>query len=183
MKDPYVMTWKGAFLLSLTSFIIAFPCFLVYEVIWGDMVKDILIPSFYLEAYTRIDIALFLGFLIVLAVCIVVNLILYRQYSFSSKLRANLYATLITILLLYAISFAFMFYLFPDTSIFLILIMFPYYLVYFSVYVLQTPILFWFLAMIIYHVSLVVLYKLILVKKIPIYKIKNSDGVYQSRVI
>jgi len=176
------MSWKGAILLSLTSFIIAFPCFLVYEVIWGDLIAGLgdLLSS--IDTFTRIDIILFLGFLIVLGVSIGVNLALYRQYSFMSKLRSNVYAIGITILLLYFISFAFMFYLFPDTSIFLILVMFPFYLVYFSVYVLQTPIFFWFIAMIIYHVSLVFLYKTILVRKRLTIK-NNNDTMYVSRVM
>lgn len=183
MNNSYGLSWKGAVLLSLVSFIIVFPCFLVYEVIWGDLIRGILDPALQVSVYTKIDIALFIGFLFALLICACVNLVLYRQYTFLSKLRANMYALIMTIVILYFISFFSMFYLFPDASIFYIIVLFPYYLVYFTVYVLQTPILFWLLAMIIYHVSLILFYKFLLVRKTSSFQIKKNQQVYQTRIL
>lgn len=174
-------------LISFISFIVAFPGFLVYEVIWGDTLKDMLDPNALGHPYSLINLILYIGLFAVFGVSIMVNLFIYRSYTFKSKLVANLIAFIITVVVLFTISFMYMFVLFPSLRIYHILGLFPYYFFYFSVYVLPNPVSFWYIAIIIYHCCLILTIRMFYLQDIFILrKSRNKNKkrmVYKSQVI
>lgn len=179
--------WKGAILISIISFMIAFPGFLLYEVIWGDILKDMLDPGAKEHPYSLINLILHIGLFAVFGISLLVNLFIYREFTFKSKVVANFLTLVITIVLLFLISFSFMFALFPSLKTVQILGIWPLYFTYFSVYVLPSPIYFWILAIIIYHILLIIFNRMFLTRNIYYFKKskpkKKTKVIYKSRVI
>jgi len=181
------ISWKGAILISVTSFMIAFPGFLLYEVIWGDILKDILDPSAKEHPYSLINVILHIGLFAVFGISLLVNLFIYRDFTFKSKVVANLLALVLTIVILFLISFSFMFALFPSLKTTQVLGIWPLYFTYFSIYVLPNPIWFWIIAIMIYHIILILFNRMFLTRDIYYFKKSKSNRkekvVYKSRVI
>ena len=156
----------GSILLSLISGLLTFLAFLVYQVIFGDLLHEFLAPFlFQIMYYTIINFILFIGLLVILGLVIFINLFIYRNYTLKSKITANLFAFIITIVSLFLISFISMYAIFPDLSTLQILGLFVYYFVFYSVYVLPSPVFFWYFALIIYVLCLIFLYKMFLIPK------------------
>ena len=181
------ISWGGALLLSLISGLLTFIAFLVYQVIFGDILHDALLPFFFqVIYYTIINFVLIIGLLIMMGLIILINLFIYRGYTFKSKITANLLAFAVTIVSLFIIGFVSMYFIFPDLTTLQIFGLFAYYFVFYSVYVLPSPVYFWYLALIIDVCCLVILYKMFLIPKNKIFKQlkkKKKTPVYKSRVI
>ena len=183
------ISWGGALLLSLISGLITFIGFLLYQTIFGDILHEVLLPFFFqVIYYTIINFVLIIGLFVMMGLIIFINLFIYRSYTLKSKITANLFAFVITIVLLFLIGFVSMYVIFPELSTLQILGLFVYYFVYFSVYFLPSPVYFWYLSLIIYVCCLVFLYKMFLIpKNKAIHKIKKkkkkNSHVYKSRVV
>ena len=179
-------TWKEVFLMAIISFCITFFSFLIYEVIWGDILKDFLVDMTETHPYSIINLILFIGLFIALGINIIVNLFIFRGYTLASRLVANLLAIIVTIVILFFISFILIFFIFPTLTYFQILGLFPIYFVYFSLYILPSPVWFWIITIIIYHLALLFLAKMFYIKKtVKSYSQKRhkKQSIYKSKVI
>lgn len=182
MRSKTSLEWGHLAVLSLISLCVSFFGFLIYEVIWGDILKDYLEEITDLHPYSIINLILTIGLLFGLGVCTLVNIFIIRSYTLDSRLTANLLTLAATIVIIFVLSFAGMFFLFPNLSAISILGLFPLYFTYFSLYILPTPAWFWILTLIIYHILLILFAKQFYIKKM-LKKKKKKGPVYKSRVL
>lgn len=187
--------WKNAVALSLVSGLISFMVFLLTQIIWGDILKDALQEGFSDQVYTIVNIILLIGLTLIFAISFVVNIFIFREYSKFSKFNANLFSFIISLIFLFFIAWIYVvielsdFYLslsFPEK-----ILAFPFYFAYYSVYVLPSPVLLWYLGLIIYHIVLIFMTRIFFVKKRNIIssksnkksKIKERELLYKRRII
>lgn len=162
--------WKAAALISGMSAIFSLIVFILSEIVWGDVLKDSLRTGYQNYHYSTINFVLVLGLLIVFGVSFLTNILIYRNFTISSKLIANSLALVITIILLFFISWNSTILLFADQyqnisfleKMSMIFIFFAY----FGVYVLPNPVWFWIIGLIVYHVILIVFIRIFFTRKI-----------------
>ena len=171
------LEWKQAFGLITISLVVSFIAFLMSEIIWGDLLKSSLSSDYKRHQYSNINLILILGLGFIFLNSIIVNLSIFREYTEKSKVKCNLIAFLLTFVILYAISSVSIIIIFAKQYAGLNIIQKMriswLFFSYFSVYVLPTPILFWIMALVIFHVILLFLIKAFLVRKIS-FKIKSN---------
>lgn len=180
--------WKQAILISGVSAIVSLILFILTEIIWGDILKEILISGYKQHFYSNINYTLVLGLLIVFGVSLLTNIFIYHNFTLTSRVIANLLALAITIILLFFISWVSVIALFADQyqniSFWEKIRMFFIFFAYFGTYVLPNPVWFWIFGLIIYHIALIVFIKLFFTKKLKLRKnpkrIKHTE-VYSNK--
>ena len=180
--------WKLAILISGVSAIISLILFILTEIIWGDVLKDLLRSGYETNYYSTINFILILGLLIIFGVSFLTNIIIYRKFTKASKIIANSLTFVITLIILFFIAWISVIVLFADQyqniSILQKFSMIFIYFAYFGVYVLPNPVWFWILGLIIYHIVLIVFIRLFFIKKHNIRAYRKSSqfkGVYSNK--
>jgi len=181
--------WRNAIVLSGLSATVSLILFLMSEIIWGDIISETFSTGYQENFYSLINFVLVLGLLFTCGISFLVNVFIYREYTITSKILANLFTLALTIIIIYFIAFICVISLLAEEyamlSIAQKLQLSFIFFAYFGVYVLPSPVWFWVLGLIIYHVILVFLIKLSYVKKRvrkknklahlkPVYSNKNS---------
>lgn len=163
------LEWKLAFMFVVISFIISLITFLLSEIIWGDVLKSILSDSYKKHEYTNINIIIIVGLGFIFGISMITNIVIFREYTAKSKVMINLYALIFTILILFfiaSISVMIIFaHLYAGLALYEKLMISWLFFAYFSVYILPSPIIFWIIGLIIYHVILLILMRYLLVRK------------------
>lgn len=171
---------KEIFVLVVISLIISVIVFMLTEVIWGDLFRTYLRSSYKQHLYTNINLILITGLGIMFGVSIIVNLLIFRDYTVESKFKVNLLAFIITFLILYAISSISIIIIYAEQysglSVVQKMSISWLFLAYYSVYILPTPVMFWFLGLIIFHGVLFILMRFLLVKNMRIKFTKNTKN-------
>ena len=179
--------WKLAFLISGVSAIISLILFILTEIIWGDVLKDVLISGYEQNYYSNINLILILGLLIIFGVSFLTNVIIYRKFTKTSKIIANALTLVITLILMFFIAWISVILLFADQyqniSIWQKFSMMFIFFAYFGIYVLSNPVWFWILGLIIYHIILIILIRLFFIKKRGIRRNKRvqSKEMYSNK--
>lgn len=179
--------WKLAVLISGVSAIVSLILFILTEVIWGDVLKDILSTGYETNHYSTINFILILGLLIIFGVSFLTNIIIYRKFTKASKIIANCLTFVITLIVLFFIAWISVVLLFADQyqsiSIWQKIGMMFIFFAYFGIYVLSSPVWFWILGLIIYHIILIILIRLFFVKKhkLRIYSKSKFTEVYSNK--
>lgn len=163
------ISWGYAVLISLFSALIGYFIFLFIEVPYGDTLKDILDQEYQSEQYLNINIIIFSGLLIILAVSILLNLIFMRSYKLGPRLLSNLITLGLTLVILFALSGISIITQYRESYSQLDLVTqirasLNFYAFY-SIYLLPNPTWFWTIALFIYHGILIIFIKLFYVRK------------------
>lgn len=181
------ITWKKSILISGVGLIISFILFLLVQIIWGDVLKDLFEGGNKLTSYTTINIIVYAGIFSILGISLLVSLIMFQELDFYTKLVANLLTIVITVIILFIISGIGMIVLFSNQSTIQILFYILFWFALFSAYMLPNPVVFWYLAIIIYFSVLVFMNKLFVIQKFNLKKLKKKrkkqKPFYQSKVI
>jgi len=154
--------------------IVAFIVFLMTQVIWGEMLREALIPRGLTpqEAYIVIGGILWIGLAFLFGASLISGLfIFHKQYYKKPIMMAALLAWVVALILLVIISYLGMAILYKGLWSRLTIVeelqLIGYYYIFFSVYVLGNPVIFWYIALGIYHVALIIFIKLIYKKRTP----------------
>lgn len=161
--------WKLAILISGISGMVSLILFILTEIIWGDVLKDLLISGYEANFYSIINLILTLGLLIVFGVSFLTNIIIYRKFTKASKIIANSLTLVITLIVLFFIAWISVILLFAEQyqniSIWQKFSMMFIFFAYFGTYVLPNPVWFWIVGLIIYHIILIIFIRLFFTKK------------------
>ena len=144
--------------------------FLFIEVPLGDTLKDTLDAQYQLEQYFNINLIVFLGLFVIFGISIFLNIIFLRQYALGPKIVSNLSVSILTLVLLYAISGISIITTYSNEYSQLnlaaqIRASVNFYSFY-SIYILPNPTWFWVIALVIFHSILIIYIKIFYVKKI-----------------
>jgi len=163
------ISWVHASAMSLIAAIVSFFVFLLTQVIFGDVLSGILITDYESLKYININLILLTGLTFMLVVSFLLNTALFKEYSPISKLKVNIYALILTFIILFFTSWMAIVISYPELYFNLMASeqarLSLYFFTIFSIYVLPSPVYFWQVALVIYHAFLIVFMKLFLEKK------------------
>jgi len=168
------ISWKGSILYSIIIGLLGFFALQFYQVIFGDLINK-LISDATTEAYTVITYILLLGLLITIVLMVLLSMFLMKKYK--GIITSSVITMAITLIILFFVSFYYMFGLFPDLTILEILSLISMYYTLFSVYILESPVYFWYIFIVIYSIVLIFTNKLIFIKKIRTHS--NNQQIYR----
>lgn len=158
MQDK--ISWSYATILSLISGGASFFIFFFVEIIRGDILKDTLDSGYQLEQYFNINIIIWTGILAVFGISLLINIVALQKYALGPKIASNIGAMIYTFIVLFMISSLSVIIVYSKeysqldlgTQISLSVQFFSL----FSIYILPYPTLFWFIALFIYHIILII---------------------------
>lgn len=163
------ISWIQATTMSVIAWSLSFFSFLLIQVIFGDILSEILIKEYESMKYFNINFILYLGLFFMLIISFSSNWLLFREYSANSKLIINIFTLFITIIILFFISWLSIVIRYPELYFNLSILekmqLSLYFFALFSIYILPNPVLFWQVALIIYHLILIIFLKFFLMKK------------------
>jgi len=163
------LSWSQATILSLLSGLVSFFIFLFSEVIFGDMLKDVLDATYQAEMYFNINVILYLGLGFVFLSCLLVNLLTLRKYTLGSRTISNAFVLMYTVVILFFISWGSIVVeyssLYQNLTVINQINLAPHFYGLFSIYILPNPVYFWIFGFIIYHFILIFFIKLCFVRK------------------
>ena len=172
------ISWLQAIILSIISLTEGFFLFLFLQVIWGDVLKDMLTENYQSGIYFNINLIIIIGVIFVFVISILTNLFIFRDYTLQSKLISNIFALIITFIGLFFLSWIciVLFYpeLYSDLSIMEKLRLSSYFFAIFAIYLLPSPVLFWQLGLLIYHLTLIIFIRFFFKKKHNKFGLKNN---------
>lgn len=173
-RKPTRATWKESISISLVCMIVAFILFLMTQIIWGEVLKDALAGHrtgiSAQEAYGIIGGVLWIGIGAILGASILTGLLLFhKQYKKQPILVAATLSLVLTLMIMLIISYISMVLMYPslwaNLSIAEEIRLIGLYYVFFSIYVLGNPVLFWYITLFIFHTVLIVFIKITYKKK------------------
>jgi len=163
------LTWGHAISIGTISGLGTYFLFLFLEIIWGDMLKDVLISGMEQAEYFNINLILLIGLAFVFFISFLTNILILGNYTLGSRLLSNFFAIIYTIIILFFISWLSIIIIYKEQYSQLDLIsqinLSTHFYCIFAVYVLSDPTMFWIIAIMIYHVIFIILIKLFLIKK------------------
>ncbi len=172
------ISWFQAAIFSVISFIPSFFLFFLLEVIWGDIFKDTLSYENYKGRYFNLNLILITGLMFVFAISLLTNIFLFREHSYQSKLTANILTLILTIIILFFISWLLVVVVLSEFYNSLTVLekinCSTYFFVLISIYLLPSPIWFWIISLITYHVILIIFIKYFFKSKKSIKKSYSS---------
>lgn len=182
---PKETTWVKAITLSLISSILALVIFLLYQVIMADALLSIITSEYEAGLYLNSNLVLFTGLMLILISSLLINLVFMRKYTLMTRILANVFVSIITLLILLAYSWISITLVYSEQYQTLTLLeqvrLIPYFYIILSAYILPSPVLFWILGLIVYHMILIIFIKYFYVEKKlvskKVRKIKKKDNV------
>lgn len=163
------VSWSYAVFISLFSALVGYFVFLFIEVPVGDTLKDILDAEYQLGKYFNINLIIFLGLFLTFGISIGLNLLFLKDYKLGPKISSNLLVLFLTCIVLFALSGVSIITTYSSEysqlDLFSQIKASLNYYSFYSIYILPNPAWFWIIALIIYHVILVVFIKFLYVKK------------------
>ena len=162
------LSWIKIISISIGAQIVSYIVFLMLQVVWADLLKD------QLTAYS-VDDVYFIPLLILLFglfVNILVNMIIYTifiDYDNLIEFMISIFAFSLTFVTIIFISYFVIERTYPevfvDFSLFEKVILFPQYIVFFSIYYLESPIFLWDINSIIFCIYMIGLMRLFIKEK------------------
>ncbi|KKK44097.1 hypothetical protein LCGC14_0931840 [marine sediment metagenome] len=169
IKKVKEFSWYQATILSLVFGLVSFFIFLFLEIIFGDILKDILDAEYQAEMYFNINIILYLGLFFIFISSFIVNVFALRKYAFEPKFISNLFVLVFTGITLFFISWISIVIVYDELYNKLTIIgqiqLAPNFYSLFSIYILPNPVYFWILGFVIYHLFLIIFIKLFFIEK------------------
>jgi hypothetical protein len=163
------ISWGKAILYSFIPGVVSFIFFLLLEIIWGDILNQMLHEQYQIAQYANVTLIIWVGLIFVVAASITVNITLYKEYRFGPRIMVNLFATLGMLSILFFISWLTILVQYKQMYLQMNLEEELYFLPlvysFFAIYTLPNPVWFWVLAFIIYHILLAILIKLLFIRK------------------
>lgn len=127
--------------------------------IWGDVLKEVLVKGYEGDQYFNINVILLIGLFFIVLSSLLVNILIFPNYTLKSKSFSNLYTLLITTIILFFVSWILIVLFYSDLYQELDLLgqikLSVYFYAIVAIYLLPNPVIFWIIALIIYHVILV----------------------------
>ncbi|KKN53977.1 hypothetical protein LCGC14_0597150 [marine sediment metagenome] len=143
--------------------IIIYIIFLLVEVLWADILRNYLNTLYLGGSYTIPFLILLIGILISFLVSFIIYMIVIKNDKFLVFILC-LTSTILTSLILVFVSFIVIEYSYPDIfaefSILEKFMLIPQYVVYYAIYILESPVLLWDITSIIFGVFMLMLIKL-----------------------
>lgn len=165
-------SWVKAITFSVISAILTLVIFLMYQVFMADILLLIITTEYESGLYMASNLILFAGLLLILVISLFVNFLFMRNYTIKTRIISNIFISILTlfILLLYAWISIILVYneQYQTLSIEEQLRLLPYFYIILSAYILPSPVLFWIIGLIIYHVILVFFIKFFYIEKKPV---------------
>lgn len=159
----YKISWTQAISITAASLMLSFILFLLIEVLWADIMKDYIIPNVKTgEQYHIIFLILMFGIFTNIGInCMLYIVLIKNDYDI---LFTILFVSLIlTIITLFFISYIFVYqkysYIFKDYSILEQFLLMPSFVIFFAVYILESPVLLWDITSIIFNIYMLLLMK------------------------
>lgn len=171
-------SWVKAITFSIISAILTLVVFLMYQVFMADILLSIITTEYESGLYMASNLILFAGLLLILIISLFVNFLFMRNYTIKTRVISNIFISILTllILLLYAwISIILVYNEQYQTLSFEEQIrLMPYFYIILSAYILPSPVWFWIIGLIIYHIILVFFIKYFYIEKKPVSKISTK---------
>lgn len=157
---PKEVSWGYATMISIVSGLISFFIFFFVEIIRGDILKDTLNAEYQAEQYFNLNIIIWTGLLAIFGISFLTNVFVFRKYAFEPKVVSSVLAGVLTSLILFLISWVSIVSVYSEEysqlDIWTQLRLSVQFYSLFSIYILPYPTLFWFLALLIYHIILTI---------------------------
>jgi len=181
------ISWLQAIILSVISLTAGFFLFLFLQVIWGDVLKETLTENYQNEIYFNINLIIIIGVIFVFMISFLTNLFIFRDYTIQSKLISNIFALTITFIVLFFLSWIFIVLFYPelygDLLIMEKLSLSSYFFAIFAIYLLPSPVLFWQIALLIYHLTLIVFIRYFFKKKHDKFGLKSNKKQSRKKAV
>ena len=172
------ISWFQATIFSVISFIPSFFLFFLLEIIWGDIFKETLSYENYKGRYFNLNLILITGLMFVFAISLLTNIFLFREHSYQSKLMSNVLTLILTVIILFFMSWLLVVVILSEFYNSLTILekinCSTYFFVLIAIYLLPSPIWFWIISLITYHVILIFFIKYFFKSKKSIKKSSSS---------
>lgn len=174
----YKISWTQSASITGAAITLSFILFLLIEVLWADIMKDYIIPNVKTgEQFHIIFIILMIGLFISIGINSMLYIILIKN-DYDTLFVILFVALVLTLVTIFFISYIFVYqkysYLFIDYSIMDQLFLMPSFVIFFAVYVLESPVLLWDIISIIFNIYMFLLMKAFVhVKYRPKTKVKE----------
>lgn len=180
----YKISWTQAISITVASITLSFILFLLIEVLWADIMKDYIIPNVKTgEQFHIIFIILMFGIFISIGINSVLYIILIKS-DYDTLFTILFISLILTIITLFFISYIFVYqeysYLFKDYTILEQFLLMPSFVIFFAVYILESPVLLWDITSIIFNIYMFLLMKQFVYTK---YKPKTKVKEIYKRII
>lgn len=168
-------TWVKAITLGLVSAVLSLIVFLLYQVFMADILLSIITTEYESGSYSNANLVLFVGLMLILTLSLLTNLIFMGSYKLNTRILSNVFSIILTIIILFLYAWISIIVIFNEAYQSLTLggqieIM-PYFFIILSAYILPSPIIFWIIALIVYHMFLIIFIKFFFMEKLPVKKI------------
>jgi len=159
----YKITWKQAIAINGAALLLSYIIFLMAQVFMADIIKDYIVPLYKNEeGYILILIILMFGIILVVGI----NFIIYAMFlktDYGLLLTLLLFSFILTILIIMFISYLFVYYtyshIFSEYSVIEQFFLMPSFLIFFSIYILDSPVILWNITSIIFSCIMLLLTK------------------------
>ena len=167
-------SWTKAIMIGLISSILALIVFLLYQVFMADILLAVMISEYEAGVYLNSNIILFVGLLLILTLSLMINLFFIRNYTLTTRIIGNLLVFGLTLLILFAYSWISIILVYNEQYQSLTfpeqIRLIPYFFIIVSIYILPSPIIFWIIGLVIYHLFLIIFIKFFYMEKKPVRK-------------
>jgi len=178
------ISWAKAIGISLSGIIISYVIFMMAEVFWADLLRTWFASAFIGDIYTTPLLILTIGIIISLLISILIFLILLKSKKLKVP-KATIFMVLILSFLctfstiLFLCFFTIEIYYYEVFSMYTFIdkiIIFPQYIAYYAIYILESPVILWDITAVIYGIFMLIFIKLIIREYTPKKKIKPAYG-------
>lgn len=167
-------SWIKAIMIGLISSILSLIVFLLYQVFMADILLAVITAEYEAGVYFNSNIILFVGLFLILTLSMVINLFFIRNYSLNTRIIGNLLVFALTLIILFVFAWISIILVYNEQYQALTLEeqfrLIPYFFVIVSIYILPSPIIFWIVGLVIYHILLILFIKFFYMEKKPVYK-------------
>ncbi|KKN09385.1 hypothetical protein LCGC14_1047160 [marine sediment metagenome] len=178
------ITWIKAIGIGLSGILISYIMFLMVEVLWADLIKNALTTAYEGSIYTTPILILMIGIGMSILISVVIFIILLRSKRLNiSKLTIfwiiiiSFVLTFITLLFISFFSVEIQYpEIFAEYSAYDKVILFPQYIAYYAIYVLDSPVIMWDITAVIFGIYVIFLVKYTVKEYKPKKKIKPMYG-------
>ena len=176
-------SWVKAIMIGLISSILSLVVFLLYQVFMADILLAVMTSEYEAGVYLNSNIILFVGLLLILTLSLMINLFFIRNYTLNTRIIGNLLVFALTYLILFVYSWISIILVYDEgyqsltsTEQFRLI---PYFFIITSIYILPSPIIFWIVGLVIYHLLLIIFIKFFYMEKKPVrrkYPVKKKKS-------
>lgn len=159
------ISWKKTISIALSALIIGYLIFLMIEVIWGDILRGFLDVQYLSGLYVTSFLILMIGLLFSFFIMVILFMVLLKGKR-ETEFWVVIISGVLTFITIIIISYMTVELAYPEVFSVLSpldkLMSLPQYVVYFSVYILESPILLWDISLVIFTIWAIIFTKLLI---------------------